>query len=56
MGVVAKTFSLITWRWMRQCERASSDPAGSQTQVLRSLLARAADTEWGRTFDFSNIR
>jgi hypothetical protein len=56
MGVIAKTFSLLTGHWMQQCEKASSDPAGSQNRVLRNLLARAADTEWGRRYDFPNIR
>ena len=55
MGIAARALSLFTDRRLRSFERASGDPAASQRAVLADLLRRAAATEWGRRFGFSDI-
>jgi hypothetical protein len=40
---------------LRAIERFGRDPVGAQVNVLRGLLAAAAQTEWGRRFDFTRL-
>ena len=35
--------------------RFTQDPVGTQERLLRDLLTRAADTEWGRRYGFAEI-
>ena len=55
MGVVSRTVSLLAERRIARFERACAEPVASQRAVLRRLLRRAADTEWGRRFGFADI-
>ena len=40
---------------LRMIERFKSDPVGVQQRLLRRLLTRARDTEWGRRLGFEEI-
>lgn len=40
---------------LRKVRQFKEDPLGTQARVLRGLLQRAAQTEWGRRFDFDAI-
>ena len=40
---------------LRQVEGFKSDPVGAQERLLRKLLTRARDTEWGRRLGFAEI-
>ncbi len=40
---------------LRRFHAAIGDPLGTQTRVLRSLLRRAQDTEWGRRYGFADL-
>ena len=40
---------------LRSVERFKRHPVETQTNVLRDLLTRAADTEWGRRYDFADL-
>ncbi len=39
----------------REIKRFTADPLGSQERLLKSLLQRAAQTEWGRRYSFSGL-
>ncbi len=39
----------------RTIRRFTADPRGSQERLLKSLLERAAHTEWGRRYSFAKI-
>jgi hypothetical protein len=41
--------------FLRRMERSEHEPAATQAELLRDLLRRAADTEWGRRFGFAEI-
>lgn len=56
MGLGSWAFSLYASRRWRSFERASAACVESQLAVLRGLLARAAETEWGRRYGFAEIR
>ena len=40
---------------LRQVKEFKADPVATQRTLLQRLLTRAADTEWGRQYDFSEI-
>jgi hypothetical protein len=40
----------------RRFEKATADPAAAQMRILRDLLARAANTQWGRQAGLAGIR
>ena len=40
---------------LRSLNKFQQDPAGTQEALLRSLLTKAADTEWGRRLGFREI-
>ena len=40
---------------LRRVRRFTRDPVGTQRRLLRSLLQEAADTEWGRRYDFAAL-
>lgn len=46
---------LAVRRRLRQAERALREPAASQERVLRRLVRRAAQTEWGRSHGYGRI-
>ena len=56
MGIVAKLFSLFSERRLKAFESACSAPSATQAALLRHLVRRAAETEWGRRFGFANLR
>ena len=43
-------------RRLRQVARALEDPVGTQERVLLDLVRRAANTEWGRSHGYAQIR
>jgi hypothetical protein len=53
--VTARSVSSLPLRALRGVRSFLIDPIGAQTSLLRGLLQRAADTEWGRRFDFGEI-
>ncbi|MHC4599219.1 MAG: GH3 family acyl-acid amido synthetase, partial [Planctomycetota bacterium] len=55
MGLVSKALSLVANRRRKDFEKAVQNPVGSQREVLRSILKRAASTEWGKRYGFSTI-
>lgn len=52
--LVAGTVARFPTGPLRRVHRFLEDPLGTQERLLRSLLTRAADTEWGRRLDFAN--
>ena len=56
MGLVAWALAMDVRRRWRNFERSCARPVESQLAVLQCLLARAANTEWGRQFGFTDIR
>lgn len=56
MGLIANAFSFLAKRRLDRFDRASANPAACQLAVLRKLLSRAAQTDWGRRHDFAHIR
>jgi hypothetical protein len=56
MGIISRAFSLITDSLWRRFEKATADPDDAQMRVLRDLLARAANTQWGRKVGIADIR
>lgn len=55
MSLVNLILERMTRRRMRAMDRASANPEAAQHEQLKKLLARAADTEWGRQFGYSSI-
>jgi len=55
MGIAAAILNLHARRKWRAFEAACARPEDAQRRVLRELLARAADTEWGRRYGFADI-
>lgn len=41
--------------WLRRHRRFCKNPVGTQAQLLRRLLQRAAFTEWGRRYGFAEL-
>ena len=56
MGLSSWALSMFARRRWRGFEHACARPVDSQLAVLRGLLGRAADTEWGRRFGFADTR
>lgn len=56
MGIAGAVVSVLGRRTWARFSRSWAEPAAAQRDVLRHLLARAADTEWGRRFAFREIR
>jgi len=56
MGLGSWAFSLFANRRWQSFERSSAACVESQLAVLRGILARAAETEWGRRYGFGDIR
>jgi len=56
MGLSSWALSLFAGRRWRDFQRVSDGCIDCQFAVLRGLLARAAQTEWGRRFGFADIR
>jgi len=56
MGLGSWAFSLYAGRRWRSFERTCAACVDSQLAVLRGLLGRAAETEWGRRYGFAEIR
>jgi hypothetical protein len=46
---------MVSSRRRKGFAKAVGDPVGSQGQVLRSILERAAATEWGKRYGFAEI-
>ncbi|MHC4779741.1 MAG: GH3 family acyl-acid amido synthetase [Planctomycetota bacterium] len=55
MGLVAKALSMVSNRRRRDFGKTAADPVGSQLKVLKDILRRAGDTEWGKKYGFSTI-
>ena len=53
--LTAKTIKALTAAPVRKANAFTSDPAGTQERLLRDLLVRAADTEWGRRYGFREL-
>ena len=52
----AVAFSRLAARGLRRLDRVARRPRETQERVLRGLLRRAAETEYGRAHGFSDIR
>lgn len=53
--IAGRTVQALASARLRSVDAWAADPAGTQERVLRDLLTRAADTEWGRRFDFRRL-
>ncbi len=56
MSVFAAVVSRFAEKRLSVFECAAVDPVGSQFRVLRKLLGRAAETDWGRRHGYNTIR
>jgi hypothetical protein len=56
MGILNSFFRWVLLDRMKQIEAFSKSPVAAQDQVLKQLVAAAADTEWGRAHGFSSIK
>ncbi|HET6569358.1 MAG TPA: GH3 auxin-responsive promoter family protein [Rhodothermales bacterium] len=45
----------LPFRPLRTVQEFKRDPVGTQARLLRSLLRRAAETEWGQRYGFASI-
>lgn len=52
---IAPLLRSIPFSPLSRIEAFKRNPVGVQTQLLRRLLHKASDTEWGRRFDFRRI-
>lgn len=56
MGLMATALTAYAKRREAAFEKACRDPVATQMAVFRDLLARARDTEWGKTYGYADIR
>ena len=49
------TVKALTAAPLRRANAFTSDPAGTQERLLRDLLGRATDTEWGKRYGFREL-
>jgi len=56
MSLTSWAVSRLSGRHWKRFERACARPADSQVAVLRELLRRAAETQWGRRYRFGDTR
>lgn len=52
---LAAALPRLPFRALRDVRSFVTDPSGTQQALLRELLRRAADTEWGRRYGFGEI-
>src|SRR5690606_2206335 len=56
MQIINNIFSLVHSKRLTQIDRFRSNPKEVQSEQLNYLLTRAADTEFGRKYDFKTIK
>lgn len=54
-SVTSAAVSTLPFSPLRTVAAFKKDPAGTQRRLLRDLLDRAANTEWGRRLDFARL-
>ena len=55
MTIINSIISLFTSRRLAQIERFKREPAATQRETLTGLIRKAADTEYGRRYDFASL-
>ena len=56
MSILSLIAGLATGKRLKQIEKFRRDPAGVQEALLKNLVTRAAETEWGTSHGYSSIR
>jgi len=56
MAVITTLYSLFNLRRSSQIEKMREKPAKVQQKQLKKLLKQAKDTEWGRKYNYANIK
>ncbi len=56
MALINSVVSLLTNKRLKQIDFFRNNPIEVQTKMFRMLIERAADTEWGKQFDYKSIK
>jgi hypothetical protein len=55
MAILPSILNLLSSKRLSQIERFKKYPVETQQESLHKLLAKSANTEWGKKYDYSSI-